>query len=180
MAAGRRRGRKPRASAIDTRSLTGLTYDELRALLSELEETTKQLPRPLFLRLRRLIAQLITRQYHPWSREYIKRLRWSFVAQGRRIGPEWGWDELRYACEVLKGTPAEAEHWQMKKDYDAVQRCLPDEARASARKPNRKTDEGARFDRDFMVRAGREWAFHNIPGWPIENDGALPNWVIKG
>jgi hypothetical protein len=179
VAAGKRRGRKPRALATDIRALTGLTYNELRALLSELDADATQLPRsPLVLRLRRLIIQLITRQY-VWSPEYIEHLRWYFVYQGRLLGPEWGWDELRFACEVLKGTQAEADREQMSKAY--WHHCPPENARPRKRKPKIKNDEACRLEPAMMVRATREFCLKKIPGWPIDDYDVdvLPHWVIS-
>jgi hypothetical protein len=179
VAAGKRRGRKPRAPATDIHALTGLTYNELRALLCELDADAAQLPRPpLVLRLRRLIIQLIVQQY-VWSPKYIEHLRWFFVYQGRLLGPELGWGELCFACEVLKGTQAEADTEQMSKVF--WHHCPPENAHPRKRKPKIKNDEACSFDRAFMVRATREFCLKKIPGWPIDDYDVdvLPHWVIS-
>ena len=178
--AGKTPGRKTRAPIIDIDTVTGSTVEGLRSLLSELE--TPQLPRPLFLTLRALIVRLIAQWYQPWPRQDIEMLHWYYVGEGRHLGAKLGWDELQYACDVLKGTPAEALRDQMSKDFWALQKRLRDDVRLLRRKPNRKPEGDCSLGYDHMVRRARQWAFQNIPGWPVvENDDHdLPDWVKKG
>ena len=90
-----------------------------------------------------------------------------------------GWDELRFACEVLKGTQAEADREQMSKAY--WHHCPPENARPRKRKPKIKNDEACRFEPTMMVRTAREFYLKKIPGWPIDDYDVdvLPHWVIS-
>jgi hypothetical protein len=145
-------GRKPRGSTPeDVFALTGLTRDELSALAEELKEVHFD-PFPMFLEghgmtLEALKKYLIENHFHfyvpahlfeklkqlietlqrPWTRAEIKRERWHTVRRCLDLGARY--EAYKVASLVLKGTPAEASPHMMKKDYDDLQRTLPQEER---------------------------------------------------
>jgi hypothetical protein len=102
----------------------------------------RTMPKELFVRLEQLIVYL--RIQRPWSRQYIKVVRWKVVREGRDRGLS-----LEKACEeatrALEMSPAQADLEMMRKTYYAVEWTLPPEQRqAELKGTERPGDKGVR------------------------------------
>jgi hypothetical protein len=148
VANGKRRGRKPRAPALDIRALTSIVEDELLALWEELQppslslwaaedlETFLQSHRQqlkMCARIERLLDRLDSCAL--WTPYQIKWRSWCYVCEGLDEFELESLDAYKFASNMLKGTPAEAEWQMMKKRYDKMQQILPE----SERRPPKRT-----------------------------------------
>jgi hypothetical protein len=124
-----KRGRKPRAPAIDIHSLTGLTHDELVALVEKLDWLPLdggQFRAPLSLvnDLKKLAVKLEGASRRPWTPTEIKQRRHDLVRLFLDFAPgRFTYEEAcKWASVSCEGTPAAAGSRMMGRDYEEIEK----------------------------------------------------------